>query len=66
MISGTIYGRKTVYFMLKDIENVTLLVLPDKDSSFSIMNILEDRVVREDDKGIEPETEEEKTRVPST
>lgn len=52
--------------MLKDIENVTLLVLPDKDSSFSIMDILEDRVVREDDKGIEPETEEEKTRVPST
>lgn len=66
MISGTIYGRKTVYLMLKDIENVTVLVLPDKDSSFSNMDILEDRVVREDDKGIEPEIGEEKTRVPST
>lgn len=52
--------------MLKDIENVTVLVLPDKDSSFSNMDILEDRVVREDDKGIEPEIGEEKTRVPST
>lgn len=43
-----------------------LIVYPEMDSSLSIMDILEVGVIREDDKGIEPETEEEKTRVPST
>lgn len=33
--------------------------LPEMDSSFSIIDILEDEVVREDAKGTEPETEEE-------
>lgn len=46
--------------MLEDIENGTyFIMLPEIDSSFSIMDILEDGVAREDAKGTEPETEEE-------
>lgn len=40
--------------------------LPEMDSSFSIMDILEVGVIREDAEDTKPETEEEQTWVPST
>lgn len=39
-------------------------IVPENDSSFSIIDI--EGVIREDDEGIKPETEEEKTLFPST
>lgn len=41
-------------------------IVPESDSSFSIIDIEEVGVIREDAKGTEPETEEEKTLIPST
>lgn len=41
-------------------------IVPENDSSFSIIDIEEVGVIREDDEGIKPETEEEKTLFPST
>lgn len=59
----TKYNCDTNLAHLNDIEIKPIIFnfffLPEMDSSFSIIDIFEDGVVREDAKGTEPEIEEE-------